>query len=99
MKKYYAIILAALVALLPVLSACDLLGMGNSQDKDRQYYEEQIKAYQKAQEADQKNREAYNEGLKKGLEEYYKAYNEWSANQTQQEIQAAQDALKAKQGK
>jgi DNA phosphorothioation-dependent restriction protein DptG len=98
MKKNYLILLAILVASLPVLSACDLLGMGNSQDKDRQYYEQQIKAYQQAQEADQKNREAYNEALKKGLEDYYKTYNEWSANLTQQEIQAAEAAQKAKQG-
>jgi DNA phosphorothioation-dependent restriction protein DptG len=99
MKKYYVILLAVMVALLPVLSACDLLGIGNSQDKERQYYEEQLKAYQQAQEADQKNREAYNEALKKGLEDYYQAYSEWSANQTQQQIQAAEEALKAKQGK
>jgi transposase-like protein len=99
MKKYYAILLAALVALLPIFSACNSLGIGNSQSKDRQYYEDQLRAYQKAQEADQKAREAYNEALKKGLEEYYKAYNEWSANQTQQEIQAAEEAQKAKQGK
>ena len=78
MKKYYVILLAILVASLPVLSACSSLGIGNSQDKDRQYYDQQIKAYQQAQEADQKNREAYNEALKKGLEDYYKAYSEWS---------------------
>jgi DNA phosphorothioation-dependent restriction protein DptG len=99
MKKYYLILLAILAASLPFLSACNSLGIGNSQDKDRQYYEEQLKAYQQAQEADQKNREAYNEALKKGLEEYYKTYSEWSANQTQQEIQAAEAAQKAQQGK
>jgi DNA phosphorothioation-dependent restriction protein DptG len=99
MKKYYAIMLAVLVTLLPVLSACASLGLGSTESKERQYYEEQLKAYQKAQEADQKAREAYNEALKKGLEEYYKAYNEWSANMTQQEIQAAEAAQKAQQGK
>jgi DNA phosphorothioation-dependent restriction protein DptG len=98
MKKHYAILLAILVASLPVLSACASLGIGNSQEKERQQYEQQLKAYQQAQEADQKNREAYNEALKKGLEDYYKSYSEWSANQTQQEIQAAEAAQKAKQG-
>ena len=84
MKIWQGILLVILLAAMPVLSACDLLGMGNSQaQKDREYYEQQLEAYQKVQEANRKAQEAYNEQLRQGLEEYYKA---WQEHQFQQQM-------------
>jgi len=98
MKKWYAILLVVLLASLPVFSACDLLGIGDSKSKEQEYYQQQIKAYQQVQEANQKAQEAYNEQLQKGLQEWANAYGEWSANQTQEQVQAATEANKARQG-
>ena len=97
MKKWHAILLVVLMASLPVFSACDLLGIGGSKSSEEDYYDQQIKAYQQVQEANQKAQEAYNEQLQKGLQEWANAYGEWSANQTQEQVQAAA-ANKARQG-
>jgi hypothetical protein len=96
MKKWHAILLVVLLASLPVFSACDLLGLGGK-SSEQEYYDKQIKAYQQVQEANQKATEAYNEQLQKGLQEWANAYGEWSANQTQEQVQAAA-ANKARQG-
>jgi hypothetical protein len=96
MKKWHGILLVVLVASLMVFSACDLLGLGKS--KEQEYYEQQIKALQQVQEANQKAQEEYNKNLQQGLQEWAKAYGEWSANQTMQQVQAAEGANKAQQG-
>jgi len=84
MKIWQAILLAILLAATPVLSACDLLGLGNSQqEREQEYYQQQLEAYQKVQEANRKQQEAYNEQLRQGLEEYYKA---WQEHQFQQQM-------------
>ena len=96
MKKWHAILLVVLLASLPVFSACDLLGLGGK-SSEQDYYDKQIKAYQQVQEANRKAQEAYNEQLQKGLQEWANAYGAWSANQTQEQVQAAA-ANKARQG-
>lgn len=96
MKKWHAILLAILLVSLPVLSACDLLGIGDSKDKEREYYEQQLKAFQQVQEANRKAQEAYNESLKKGLEDYLKEWQKYQQSVQQQiaQIEAAEKAKK-----
>jgi esterase/lipase len=98
MKKWRGILLAILLVSLPVLSACDLLGTSSSKDKEREYYEQQLKAFQQVQEANQKAQEAYNESLKKGLEDYLKAWQKYQQQVQQQQIAQIEAAEKAKTG-
>ena len=45
MKLWRGILLVVLLAAVPALSACELLGMGGSQQEQEQdYYEQQIEA-------------------------------------------------------
>ena|SRR4030042_620257 len=85
MKNWHLVILAVLLASLPVLSACDLLG--GSADKDRELYEQQIKAYQDAIDANNKASDEYNKALKEALEKSLKEYSEYRNQVQQQELQ------------
>ena len=84
MKIWQATLLTISLVILPVLSACDLLGLGNSQQKQQEeYYRQQIEAYNKAQEINRQQTEAYNKALQQGLEDWAKEYNEWQQQQIQ----------------
>jgi len=87
MKIRRAVLLSILLLAIPALSACDLLGMGNSKEQERDYYEQQIEAYKKIQEASQKQNEEYNQRLQKGLQDYTKAFAEWQYQQQQLQLQ------------
>ncbi|HJX13403.1 MAG TPA: hypothetical protein VJ377_07750 [Dehalococcoidales bacterium] len=91
MKVWQVLLLAILIVSMPVLSACDLLGVGGG-NKDREYYEQQLEAYRKVQEANRKAQEAYNEQVRKGLEEYTKAYQQWQRQQLEQQMRQIQGA-------
>ena len=87
MKFWHVALLIIILATMPLLSACDLLGIGNS-DQAREEYERKIEVIKQAQEANRKVLEAqqkalqeYNEKLKKGLEEYYEKYEEYQQQQ------------------
>ena len=85
MKIWQAALLTISLAILPVLSACDALGLGNSQqEQQEEYYRQQIEAYNKAQEINRQQTEAYNKALQEGLEDWAKAYNEWQQQKLQQ---------------
>ena len=90
MKKRHAILLAILLVSLPFLSACDLFGGGES---DREYYERQLEAYKKLQEANQKTIEEYNKNLQEGLQKWADEYRKWQEQQLQQQVEAAVKAL------
>ena len=93
MKLWQGLLLAVLLAFLPVLSACELLGFGPS--PEQQAYEEQLKAYREYQEklkAYQERREAYNrelieaynEQLKEVYKEYEKGIETWHEERNKQ---------------
>ena len=85
MRVWQCILLAALVVVMPVLSACDLLGLGGGQ-QSKEYQEEQIKAIQKQREAYRKQTEAYYEERNKALKEYEEAYKLWWEQQQEQTL-------------
>ena len=88
MKIWQAVLLSMLLATMPVLSACDLLGIGDSKEKRQQeHYRQQIEAIKEVQEANQKAQEEYNKQLQKGLEEWGQAYRDWQERQLKQQLQ------------
>ena len=93
MKLWQGLLLVVLLAVLPVLSACELFGFGTS--REQQAYEEQLKAYREYQEklkAYQEQREAYNrevietynEQLKKVYGQYEEGIETWHEEQQKQ---------------
>jgi len=94
MKKRYAILLSILLVSLPVLSACDLFGGG---DREREYYQQQLEAYKKVQEANQKATEEYNKNLQEGLQKWADEYKKWQEQQLLQQVEAAEQALEEQQ--
>ena len=94
MKLWQGIAVAVLLVLLPVLSACEALGVGDSQaERERAHYEEVLKAYGKQQEAYREQQEAYNEQLEKGLNEWSKAYGIWAKQRQEQQIKSAEQQM------
>lgn len=85
MKIWQVIILAVLLVSLPVLSACNALGLGGNDEEE--LYRQQLEAYQQQREAYQKYREEYYKTLEEGLNEYMEAYQDYQNQQTQQQIQ------------
>ena len=89
MKIRRVVLLAILLVTMPALSACDLFGFGDSRaEQEREIYEQQIKAIQKAQELQRQRQEEYQERLQEGLEKWADAYGEWQKQQQQQQIEA-----------
>ena len=87
MKIWQAILLAVLLVTMPVLSSCDLLGIGNSRQRQQaDYYKRQLEAIQKVQEANRQQQEAYNKQLQQGLNEWSEVYSEWQQQQQQQQL-------------
>ena len=94
MKLWQGIPVAVLLVLLPVLSACDTLGLGDSQaERERAHYEEVLKAYNEQQEAYRKQQEDYNERLQQGLNEWSEAYGIWAKQRQEQQIKSAEQIL------
>ncbi|MCK4273604.1 MAG: hypothetical protein KAW90_01835 [Dehalococcoidales bacterium] len=90
MKKWHIVPLAILLVSLPFLSACDLFGGG---DSEREYYEQQLEAYKKVAEANQKAQEEYRKNLQEGLQQWTEEYNKWQEQQLQQQVDEATEAL------
>ena len=93
MKLWQGIPVAVLLVLLPVLSACEALGIDSQAARERAHREEVLKAYQKQQEAYRKQQEAYNKQLEQGLNEWSKAYGIWAKQRQEQQIKKAEQAL------
>ena len=69
MKIWQAIFLSVLLVTMPILSACELLGIGSSRERQQQeYYRQQLETYKKIQEANRKQQEAYNQQLQQGYD-------------------------------
>ncbi len=86
MKIWQTFLIVVLLAALPVLSSCELLGTGKS--AEQQAYEEQLRAYREYQEQMKEYQEqqeayrqevikAYNEYLKNVYGEYEKGIEDW----------------------
>ncbi len=88
MKSWQSVLLAMLLMMMPIFSACDLIGLGDSRaQQEREHYERQLEAYKKVQEANRKQQEAYNQQLQQGLQEWAKAYKEWQELRQQQQAE------------
>ncbi len=88
MKIWQASLLILLLVTMPILSACDLLGIGSSRERQEQeYYRQQLETYKKIQEANRQQREEYNKRLQQGLEEYFKEYQKYQQQAQQQQLQ------------
>lgn len=86
MKIWQVLVLVVLLVSLPVLSACDLLGIGGESEEEA-YYRQQLEAYQKLQDAYKKQQEEYYKNLEKGLNEYLDAYQDYQDKATEQQLQ------------
>jgi uncharacterized protein HemX len=84
MKKWQGILLAILIAAVPVLSACDMLGF-DSKSKQQKEYEERLKAIEEQQEANRKAQEEYYKQLEDSLNDYLKQYQEYQKQQLEQQ--------------
>ena len=96
MKLWQAVMMVVLLVSLPVLSSCDLLGIGGK-SKEQKYLEQQLELMQAQQEAAQKAQDEYYQNLQKALNDYLQKYAEYQQSQAQQQIQAIQQAAQDKQ--
>ena len=85
MKLRHVTLLIIILATIPLLAACDLLGIGNSGNSEREEYERKIEIIRQAMEDQQKALQEYNEKLKEGLEEYYEKFEEYQQQQQEQQ--------------
>ena len=97
MKTRFCVIMAILVSSALLFSSCDLLGLGDKKDEERQAYEQQIEFQKKVQEAAQQAMDEYNRQLKESLEKYLKEYQEYQEKVLEQQIQLAQNATSGNQ--
>ncbi len=96
MKLWQVVMIVVLLVSLPVLSSCELLGIGGK-SKEQKYLEQQIELMKQQQEAAQKAQDEYYQNLQKALNDYLKQYNDYQQAQQQQQLQAIQQAAQEKQ--
>ena len=89
MKSWQGILLAVLLTVLPVLSACGV-GANKAELEHQEAYRQALEEYQKNMKAYKQQQEAYQKGLEEGLTEYYKAYNEYQRKLQEQQLQQLQ---------
>jgi uncharacterized membrane protein YgcG len=95
MKLWQVLMIVILLVSLPVLTSCDLLGIGGK-SKEEKYLEQQLQIMQQQQAAAQKAQEDYYQALQKALNDYLKQYNDYTQAQQQQQIQAIEQAAQNK---
>jgi hypothetical protein len=91
MKKWQFLALALLLVCLPVLSSCELLGIGGK-SKEQLYLEQQLDLMQQQQAAAQKAQDEYYQALQKGLQDYANQLQQYQQAQMEQQMQAMQQA-------
>ena len=72
MKTRLLVVLAVLVLGISSLSACDLFGKSDA-ERQQEYYQQQIEAYNQAREIRQQQQEEFNRQLEEALEEWVEA--------------------------
>ncbi|MFC1914091.1 hypothetical protein ACFLXF_02320 [Chloroflexota bacterium] len=94
MKLRQGILLAVIIlAVVPILSACEQLELGGSSEYERQreHYEQQLEAYRKVQESNRQQQEAYNKQLAEGLKQWSEAYDIWLKQQQEQQLKQLEE--------
>jgi len=86
MRLISALLLAVMLISIPLLSACDLLGIKSKQEKEQEYFEQQLEYYNKVQEANQKAQEEYNRQVQESLQQYLDEYSEYQQDVKEQQI-------------
>jgi hypothetical protein len=94
MKIWQVGVIVLLLVSLPLISSCQLLGIGGK-SKEQSNYELQMELMQKNQEAAQKAQDEYYQQLQQALNDYLKQYNDYTQGQVQVQAQAIQDAANA----
>jgi hypothetical protein len=87
MKIWQVIIALIILASLPVLTSCEMLGIGGK-SKQQKAYETQLKMMQEQQAASQKAQDEYIKSLQQSLQKYMDEYNSYMNSQQQAQIQA-----------
>ena len=85
MKLYQGILLAVLLATVPVLSAC--FGPSAAEKAQQEAYRETLEAYQKQMEEYNKQMEEYEKERAEAIEEYLKQWQIWYEQQQQQQLE------------
>ena len=86
MKVWQVIVLIVLLTAVPVLSACASLGIKSEEQKQQEYYDEQLRAIQTQRDAYQKQMEEYYKARNEGLKQYEKAYKIWWEQQQEAKL-------------
>jgi hypothetical protein len=91
MKIWQILTIILLVISLPILSSCELLGIGGK-SKEQKYYEQQLEIMRQQEEANQQAQQQYYEQLQQSLQDYLNQYSAYQDAQKQAEIQAIEQA-------
>ena len=87
MKLWYGILLAVLLVVMPVLSAC---GPSEADIAYQKAYREALEAYQEQMEAYKERTETYQKNLEEGLIEYFEEYEKYKKKLMEQQLQQLQ---------
>jgi predicted metalloprotease len=90
MKLWHAAVLVVLLMSIITLTACDIFGSGRKRTQEQERFEQQLKAIQEQQEANeryQQEQKEYYEQIQKALEDYYKQYEEYQQAQVEAQLQ------------
>ena len=86
MKVWQIIVLILILATMPVMSACVSLGIKSEEQKQQEYYDEQLRAIQAQRDAYQKQMEEYYKARNEGLKQYEEAYRTWLEQQQEAKL-------------
>ena len=86
MKVWQIIVLIVILTALPVMSACASLGFKSEEQKQQEYYNEQLRAVQEQRDAYQKQMEEYYKARNEGLKLYEEAYGIWWKQQQEAKL-------------
>ena len=86
MKVWQILVLIVVLTAVPVLTACDALGIGGAEQRQQEYYEEQLKAIQKQRDAYQKQMDDYYQERAKAFKLYEEVYKIWWEQQQEAKL-------------
>lgn len=88
MKLGQGILLAVLLAVVPILSAC---GPSAAERAQQEHYRRTLEAYKEQAEAYQEQQETYRKELAESLAKYLQEYQEYQQKLQQQQLQELQE--------
>ena len=86
MKVWQIIVLIVILTAVPVLSAWASLGIKSDEQRQQEYYDEQLRAIQTQRDAYQKQMEEYYQARNEGLKLYEEAYKIWWEQQQEAKL-------------